>query len=297
VGMKDGYAHFDELTVEQAVQITADIAALESSLPRLFGTVMRGLCHTGLVKADQIEETFDYADSVLKGASKSCDTQVANMYSVVYEICQNKIDMLIDFSLENFCWVCKTVRDAPNAYAESIVEYMRATFQCLGPMDDGSRAGLHFSCCGHVAERLVKLLTDPVEDSEGKGKIDKIDPFGLKNLSIDIQHFEAFADGTGVGQLRECFVEVKCLATAMLDKDLPMLLLPENSNIRRKKFPFLSLDKVYCVLEKYVGTGLGEKLMARGSGISRNDFLMLEKKEVIQLTKLVRMQLGSVDRY
>ena len=256
VGMKDGYTHFDELTVEQAVQITADIAALESTLPRIFGTVMRGLCHIGLVKADQVDQTFEYADSVLKGASKSCDTQVANMYSAVYEICRNKLDTLIDFSLENFSWVCKTVRDTPNAYAESIVEYMRATFQCLGPMDDGSRAGLHFSCCGHVAERLVKLLTDPVEDLEGKGKIDKIDPFGLKNLSIDIQHFEAFADGTGVGQLRECFVEVKCLATAMLDKDLPMLLLPENSNIRRKKFPFLSLDKVYCVLEKYVGTGL-----------------------------------------
>jgi len=300
VGMKDGYAHFDELTVEQAVQITADIAALESALPRLFGTIMRGLCHIGLVKADQVEETFDYADSVLNGACKSCDSQVANMYSVVYEICRNKLDMLIDFSLENFSWVCKSVRDTPNAYAESLVEYMRATFQCLGPMDDGSRAGLHFSCCGHVAERLVKLLTDPVEDSEGKGKnaskgglspVARIDPFGLKNLATDIQHFEAFADGTGVGQLRECFVEVKCLATALLDKDLPALLLPENSNVRRKRYPFLSLDKVHCVLEKYAGTGLGEKLMARGSGIIKNDFLMLEKKEVIQLTKIVRMQL------
>jgi len=300
--MKDGYAHFDELTVEQAVQITADIAALESALPRLFGTVMRGLCHIGLVKSETVEETFEYADSVLKGASKSCDTQVANMYSVVYEICRNKIDMLIDFSLENFSWVCKTARDSPNAYAESLVEYMRATFQCLGPMDSGSRAWLHFSCCGHVAERLVKLLTDPVEDSEGRVKLSskggippvaRIDPFGLKNLATDIQHFEAFADGTGVGQLRECFNEIKCLATAMLDRDLPTLLLPENSNARRKRYPFLSLDKVYCVLEKYVGTGLGEKLMTRGSGgVMRNDFLMLEKKEVIQLTKIVKMQLG-----
>lgn len=33
--------------------------------------------------------------------------------------------------------------------------------------------------------------------------------------------------------------------------------------------------------------------MARGSSVARNDFLMLEKKEVIQLTKIVRMQLGS----
>ena len=263
VGMKDGYSHFDELTVEHAVQITADISALESALPRLFGTFMRGLCHIGLVKADQVEQTFEYADSVLNGACKACDKQVAHMYSLVYEICRNKIDMLIDFSLENFSWVCKSVRDSPNAYAESIIEYMRTTFQCLGPMDDGSRAGLHFSCCGHVAERLVKLLTHPVEDAEVKGKhasniqpVAKIDAFGLKNLATDIQHFEAFADGTGVGQLRECFNELKGLTTALLDPELPMLLLSENHQSRRMKYPFLSLDKVYFVLEKYVGTGL-----------------------------------------
>jgi hypothetical protein len=297
VGMKDGYSHFDELTVEQAVQITADISALESSLPRLFGTFMRGLCHIGLVKADQVEQAFDYADSVLNGACKACDKQVANMYSMVYEICRNKIDMLVDFSLENFSWVCKSARDSPNAYAESIVEYMRSTFQCLGPMDDGSRAGLHFSCCGHVAERLVKLITDPVDNTEAKGKnassiqpVAKIDAFGIKNLATDIQHFEAFADGTGVGQLRECFNELKCLTSALLDHELPMLLLPENHNARRMKYPFLSLDKVHAVLEKYVGTGIGEKLMARGSSVARNDFLMLEKKEVIQLTKIVRLQ-------
>jgi hypothetical protein len=263
VAMKDGYSHFDELTVEQAVQITADISALESALPRLFGTFMRGLCHIGLVKADQVEQTFEYADSVLNGACKACDKQVANMYSMVYEICRNKIDMLIDFSLENFSWVCKSVRDSPNAYAESIVEYMRTTFQCLGPMDDGSRAGLHFSCCGHVAERLVNLLTDPTEDAEVKGKHDsniqpvaKIDAFGLKNLATDIQHFEAFADGTGIGQLRECFIELKCLTTALLDQELPMLLLVENHQSRRMKYPFLSIEKVHSVLEKYVGTGL-----------------------------------------
>lgn len=37
----------------------------------------------------------------------------------------------------------------------------------------------------------------------------------------------------------------------------------------------------------------GEKLMARGSGVVKNDFLMLEKKEVIQLAKLVKAQIAS----
>ena len=33
VGMKDGYAYFNGLTIEQAAQITADISALELVLP------------------------------------------------------------------------------------------------------------------------------------------------------------------------------------------------------------------------------------------------------------------------
>lgn len=33
--------------------------------------------------------------------------------------------------------------------------------------------------------------------------------------------------------------------------------------------------------------------MARGTGVAKNDFLLLEKKEVIQLTKIVKMQIES----
>jgi hypothetical protein len=50
------------------------------------------------------------------------------------------------------------------------------------------------------------MLTDPTEDADVKGKntsniqpVARIDAFSLKNLATDIQHFKAFADGTGVG--------------------------------------------------------------------------------------------------
>jgi len=280
VGMKEGYQHLDELTVEQAVQIIANISALQSTLPRLFGIIMRGLCHVGMVRGDQLEETFQYADSTLRGADKSCDQEIGAMYSLVYEICRNKIDMLMNFSLENFQWVSKSTRDMPNAYCESLIEYMRNTFRSLSPMDEGSRAGLHFSCCGHIAERLVKLLTDkakPSKDDVGEGSqhgpsanekddggllpINKIDAFGLKNLSVDVAEFMSFADGTGVPQLGECFNELKCLVDIMLDRDLPMLLLPDNESVRRRKYPFVTLDKVLSILEKYSGMGLSDKLM------------------------------------
>ena len=45
IGIKDGYEHFDELSVPEAVQITANIASLQNCLPRLFGVLIRGLCH------------------------------------------------------------------------------------------------------------------------------------------------------------------------------------------------------------------------------------------------------------
>ena len=279
VGMKEGYQHLDELTVEQAVQIIANISALQSTLPRLFGIVMRGLCHVGMARGDHLEETFQYADSTLRGADKSCDQEIGAMYSLVYEICRNKIDMLMNFSLENFQWVSKSTRDMPNAYCESLIEYMRNTFRSLAPMDEGSRAGLHFSCCGHIAERLVKLLTEKAKPSKDDGEssqhgppsnekedggllpINKIDAFGLKNLSLDVAEFMSFADGTGVPQLGECFNELKCLVDVMLDRDLPMLLLPDNESIRRRKYPFVTLDKVLSILEKYSGMGLSDKLM------------------------------------
>ena len=130
---------------------------------RFYGSIMRGLCHVGLVRAENIDDSFQYADNMLERSRKACDSDIGAMYSVVYEITRSKLDTLIDFSLENFQWISRSVRDTPNAYVESLAEYMRSTFSCLAPMDEGSRTGLHFSACGHVAERIVRLLTDPAE--------------------------------------------------------------------------------------------------------------------------------------
>jgi hypothetical protein len=163
-------------------------------------------------------------------------------------------------------------------------------FDALGPMDEGSRAGLHFSCCGHVSERLVKILSDRsveggISIDGGIPPISKIDAFGLKNLSRDVTEFQMFAESTGVPQLVDCFEELKSITDAMLDKDLPILLQPENSSHRKKKYPYLSLEKVGNILEKYVGSG-GLNLM--GGGRAPEGMLVLDKKEVSNLLRLVR---------
>jgi hypothetical protein len=261
VGMKDYDNVVEEGSVDQAVQVMANIAALQHCLPRLYGNMMRGMCHVGLIRADEIEATFSYAEKTLKGADRACDAQVGSTYSLVYEICRNKIDSHINYALENFQWVAKSSRDTPNAYCEGLVGYLRSVFASLGPMDEGSRAGLHFSCCGHVSERLVKLLSGRLGDTttmddSGIAPIARIDAFGIKNLALDCAEFERFADTTQIPQLRDCFSEFRVLTTIMLDKQLPNLLLPENAAVRRRKYPILSLEKVGNILEKYVGTGL-----------------------------------------
>lgn len=259
VGMQDGENLVDEGAVDKAVQIMANISAFQHSLPRLFGTLMRGMCHVGLIRADQIEETFQYAEATLKGADKACDAQVGSIYTLVYEICRNKIDAHLNYALDNFQWVSKSAREMPNAYCEGIIGYLRSVFLSLGPMDDGSKAGLHLSCCGHVADRLTRLLTDKPNENGGAGDlppISKIDAFGIKNLNLDIEEFQNFADSTGVPQLSECFEELKSLTSALLDRDLPKLLQADNAAARRRKYPFLSLEKLGNVLEKYVGMGL-----------------------------------------
>lgn len=199
IAMKDSDHTVEEGSVDRAVQIMANISALQHCLPRFFGTVLRGLCHVGLVRATEIEETFAYAEKCLKGADKACDAQVGSTYSLVYEICRTKIDSVINFSLDGMAWVAKSARDMPNAYCEGLIGYLRSVFTSLGPMDEGSRAGLHFSCCGHVSERLVKLLSGKpgdttMFDDSGVPPIARIDAFGIKNLALDCSEFEKFAD-------------------------------------------------------------------------------------------------------
>uniref|UniRef100_A0A7S4EPS5 Exocyst complex subunit EXOC6/Sec15 C-terminal domain-containing protein n=2 Tax=Pseudo-nitzschia australis TaxID=44445 RepID=A0A7S4EPS5_9STRA len=291
VGMKDSDNNSDEGDIDKAVQVMANVAALQHSLPRLFGTLMRGMCHVGMIRSDQLAETFQYAEATLKGADKACDNQVGTMYSRVYECARGKINAHLNFALDGFNWVQKTCRDMPNAYCEGLIGYMRNVFDSLGPMDEGSRAGLHFSCCGHVAERLVKILSERgLEEGSGSRSdgdippISRIDPFGLRNMSNDVEEFKKFASSTGVPQLADCFDELKMITDAILDPDLPYLLRPENSDARKRKYPYVSLEKIGNILEKYSPAGMS--LM--GGGRVPAGMLALDKKEVIALLNLVR---------
>lgn len=83
----------EQVEVAIAIQMTANISSLIATLPRLFGIVVRGICHIGLAKGDAIEETFAYADDALKRAENECENEYGVLYSMVYEISRNKIDV------------------------------------------------------------------------------------------------------------------------------------------------------------------------------------------------------------
>jgi exocyst complex component 6 len=121
-----------------------------------------------------------------------------------------------------------------------VIGYMRSVFDSLGPMDDGLRAGLHFSCCGHVSERLVHILCKrPLEES-----ISQIDAYGLKTLSKHVGEFKDFASTTGVPKLADTFEELKSITDAMLDAELATLLRPEHAEAHNRKYPYLSLERL-----------------------------------------------------
>jgi exocyst complex component 6 len=99
-GMKDAENQVYEGNIDKAVKSMANVAALQHSLPRLFGTLMRVISHVGMIRSDQLVETFQYAEATLKGADKACDNEVGSMYSLEYEICPNKIDARLTYALE-----------------------------------------------------------------------------------------------------------------------------------------------------------------------------------------------------
>lgn len=258
IAMKDSEGSAEESTVEKTVQTMANISAVQHCLPRLFGSILRGLFHVGLVRVEEVDLTIHVAEKALKAADKACDAQVGSTYSLVYEICRTKIDSHLQLGLEHFDWVAKSVRETPNPYCENLIGFLKSVFDALGPMDEGSRAGLHFSCCGHVSERMVTHLAGrpgdmAMMDDGTLPPLSKIDAYGLKNLSLDCEAFERFADSTGIPSLRDCFSELKILTAFMLDKELPGLLLPEHAATRRRKYPLLSIEKVVSCGGQFLG--------------------------------------------
>jgi len=272
--------------------VMANIAALKKILPRFFGTLMRGMCFVGLIRSHELQESFCYSETTLKDAESNCDAEMTNCYTLILNIVRNKIDSRLKSSLDNFNWVMKVERDIPNDYCDEMISDLRDVFNVICPMDETSVIGLKYSVFAHLSQRMSQLLVGDVDNPSAYGglsPISKIDAFGIQSLNIDILELQQFADSIGLPGLSDEFAAMECLTRAMLDKDLPLLLQPENMKNRRKRYQHLSMDKLVIILEKYQDHGAGFGVFG-GQNAQATDTLTMDKKEVQQLLRLVRSQ-------
>lgn len=298
--------------VVTAIQMTANMNALLQSLPHLYAVVVKGMCHIGLVRAENVEDVFRYADASLVRAEDKCKGEYSSCYSAVYEISRNKINELINFSMDNVDWVRPKVTGEQSGHVQTLISFMRNMFSTLDHLDASSREGILLSCCGHIGNRLVYLLSGDVNEYSravaqgdeqdlqypGLSPIQKIDAYGLKNMAIDVRALKTFASTLDVQNLHQSFDEIDRLSSAMIDPDLPLLLRPENQGLRSKRYPFLSLERLKSIIERYVVAGIGSKMFSGtsmfsgGEQSSNSNVFMLDKKDVLLMTKLIDDELG-----
>ena len=54
------------------------------------------MCHVGLIRSHEVDDTFAYAEKTLKGANRACEAQVGSMYNLVSDVCRKKVDSHIN---------------------------------------------------------------------------------------------------------------------------------------------------------------------------------------------------------
>jgi hypothetical protein len=124
---------------------------------------------------------------------------------------------------------------------EEIVDYLRVTFMWLTNLPRAVRDAAHFSCCSRTSTGLLDFILSP--------KVPGINILSIMALDLDVKLLDQFADSCGVGQLRECFSELRDLISAILHKDF--LRFGENPpTLRKQYFPRLNVLKLAQLVDK-----------------------------------------------
>lgn len=76
----------------------------------------------------------------------------------------------------------------------------------------------------------------------------RLNTLAVVALKLDVTRLIAFAEGSAVPQLKQCFAELEDLTNALLHQDLPQF--GENKKLLQTLFPRLDPQKLAKVLEK-----------------------------------------------
>lgn len=129
-------------------------------------------------------------------------------HGYIYELLQSKLEDLMS-SLVFVNWSAEKAPRAPNDAVLEMVEFMTVTFQWLSNLPATARDSAHFMCCSKISSGIIEHLRSK--------KLAKISIFSVSALDLDVKHLEAFAESTGVPQLKQCFDELKSLIGCLLD--------------------------------------------------------------------------------
>jgi len=274
-----------------SVQIAANVQALRNATASFLNTVCRGCIATGIIHSKQSASAlFSVADELVRTVHRACDQAEGAARDAAFQIARGKIDQLMAFSVAEAEWCEKKGRDEANEYCEQLINFLRVTFGNVDNFKMAEKEGFCFGCAGHIATRIMGMVingagafTDVPQDTEITS-IEKINGFGIQNLSLDVAAFQSFADGCDVPQLSLCFNELKCFTDALGDRELVRLCEEANSDERMAKYPMLDLLKLRAVLEKYVGAGMS--LLG-----GKQEFFLLEKKHIAKLLNSIKTQI------
>jgi hypothetical protein len=224
-----------ETPLSKACQISIDAASLSYCCANFKDLVAGVLAHVGWVDAIEtnLEGTILRSQKALNGLSVSSQ-------DLMFELLSAKVtDLLSSLCFVN--WTPSVLPNGPHESVEEIVDYLRVTFMWLTNLPRAVRDAAHFSCCSRTSTGLLDFILSP--------KVPGINILSIMALDLDVKLLDQFADSCGVGQLRECFSELRDLISAILHKDF--LRFGENPpTLRKQYFPRLNVLKLAQLVDK-----------------------------------------------
>ena len=106
-------------------------------------------------------------------------------------------------------WTADKIPTAPNDAILEMAEFMMVTFQWLSNLPASAKDSAYFMCCSKMSSGIIEHLRSK--------KLVKLSLFSIAALDLDVKHLEAFAESTGVPQLKHCFDELQLLVGSLLD--------------------------------------------------------------------------------
>ncbi|KAK4279536.1 hypothetical protein QN277_011305 [Acacia crassicarpa] len=235
--------HSGNISVSQAMQIAANIAALE----RACDFFLRHVAHLCEVQARALKPQASLAAKVVLKISRD------EAYHVLLNLVGSKIDEYMAL-MEKINWTLDEIKQNGNDYVNEVIYYLdslMSTSQQMLPSDAMYKVGTE--ALEQISNSIVAaFLSDSVK---------RFNESAVMSINNDVKMLEAFADerfhASGLseiyndGSFRGCLVEARQLLNLLLSSQPENFMNPV---IREKNYYALDYKKVSLICEKFRDT-------------------------------------------